>query len=93
MDIKVIIIYLFFFKKSFQKDIYLPREVFLNQVERCFVDHLVLVRLQSLNLVQSAAFFNHETQLVRLPNFVPGLVGKHTPAEVFHSHLVTSNDK
>lgn len=69
------------------EDMYPFREVFLNQVERRFVDHLVLVRLQSLDLVQPSTFLNHQAQLVWFPDFIPGLAETH-PSRKFTSTIV-----
>lgn len=69
------------------KDTYFFREVFLNQVKCRFVDQLVLMSLQSLDLVQSTAFFDHQTQLVCLSDFIPSLMRKHITISKPSCHL------
>ena len=52
---------------------HLSRKVLLDEVKCSFVNHLVLVRLQRLDLVQSSKLLDHQAQFVRLLDLVASL--------------------
>ena len=64
---------------------HLAREVLLNETERCLVDHLVLVGLQSLDPVQAATLLDHHAQLLHLADLLSCLRARVTYYGLLHT--------